>query len=157
MRVLVIEDDGELAEAIGAGLRQEQMAVDVAFDGVDGLERALVTAAVTEGPAPPMVIDVRLIASTRPVSRIRSSPPAPADAGALGASADALGAAPPTALADGVPLIRQSPTTTPAAAATTATAAATQPENPGMPPWPQRFPAADPVAGPDADPAAGAR
>ena len=43
MRVLVIEDDGELAEAIGAGLRQEQMAVDVAFDGADGLERALVT------------------------------------------------------------------------------------------------------------------
>ncbi len=43
MRVLVIEDDGELAEAIGAGLRQERMAVDVAFDGADGLERALVT------------------------------------------------------------------------------------------------------------------
>jgi len=43
VRVLVIEDDGELAEAIGAGLRQERMAVDVAFDGADGLERALVT------------------------------------------------------------------------------------------------------------------
>ena len=43
MRVLVIEDDGELAEAIGAGLRQERMAVDVAFDGAEGLERALVT------------------------------------------------------------------------------------------------------------------
>ena len=43
MRVLVIEDDGELAEAIGVGLRQEQMAVDVAFDGAAGLERALVT------------------------------------------------------------------------------------------------------------------
>ena len=43
MRVLVIEDDCELAEAIGAGLRQERMAVDVAFDGADGLERALVT------------------------------------------------------------------------------------------------------------------
>jgi DNA-binding response OmpR family regulator len=43
MRVLVIEDDGELAEAIGAGLRQERMAVDVAFDGAAGLERALVT------------------------------------------------------------------------------------------------------------------
>ena len=33
MRVLVIEDDRELAEAIGVGLRREQMAVDVAFDG----------------------------------------------------------------------------------------------------------------------------
>ena len=43
MRVLVIEDDGELAEAIGTGLRQEQMAVDVVFDGAAGLERALVT------------------------------------------------------------------------------------------------------------------
>src|SRR2546423_2499838 len=43
VRVLVIEDDGELADAIGAGLRQERMAVDVAFDGVDGLDRALVT------------------------------------------------------------------------------------------------------------------
>ena len=43
MRVLVIEDDGELAEAIGVGLRQEQMAVDVVFDGATGLERALVT------------------------------------------------------------------------------------------------------------------
>jgi DNA-binding response OmpR family regulator len=43
VRVLVIEDDDELAEAIGAGLRQERMAVDVAFDGASGLERALVT------------------------------------------------------------------------------------------------------------------
>ena len=33
MRVLVIEDDRELAEAIGAGLRREQLAVDVALDG----------------------------------------------------------------------------------------------------------------------------
>ena len=43
MRVLVIEADEELAEAIGVGLRQEQMAVDVAYDGAAGLERALVT------------------------------------------------------------------------------------------------------------------
>jgi DNA-binding response OmpR family regulator len=43
MRVLVIEDDRELAEAIGIGLRREQLAVDVALDGQDGLERALVT------------------------------------------------------------------------------------------------------------------
>ena len=42
MRVLVIEDDRELAEAIGVGLRREQMAVDLAFDGDAGLERALV-------------------------------------------------------------------------------------------------------------------
>jgi len=43
MRVLVIEDDRELAETIGIGLRREQLAVDVTFDGQDGLERALVT------------------------------------------------------------------------------------------------------------------
>ena len=43
MRVLVIEDDEELAEAIAAGLRQEQMAVDVAFDGAAALDRALFT------------------------------------------------------------------------------------------------------------------
>jgi DNA-binding response OmpR family regulator len=42
MRVLVIEDDGELAEAIAAGLRLEVMAVDTALDGDSGLERALV-------------------------------------------------------------------------------------------------------------------
>ena len=41
MRVLVIEDDRELAEAIGVGLRREQMAVDIAADGDCGLERAL--------------------------------------------------------------------------------------------------------------------
>ena len=41
MRVLVIEDDEELAEIVGATLRREQMAVDVAFDGTMGLERAL--------------------------------------------------------------------------------------------------------------------
>jgi DNA-binding response OmpR family regulator len=44
MRVLVIEDDEELAETIGVGLRRENLAVDLAFDGPTGLERALVTA-----------------------------------------------------------------------------------------------------------------
>jgi DNA-binding response OmpR family regulator len=43
VRVLVVEDDAELAEAIGVGLRREQMAVDVALDGMAGLERALFT------------------------------------------------------------------------------------------------------------------
>ena len=42
MRVLVVEDDRELAEAIGVGLRRELMAVDLAFDGEAGLERATV-------------------------------------------------------------------------------------------------------------------
>lgn len=43
MRVLVIEDDAELAETIAAGLRRELLATDVALDGNDGLERALFT------------------------------------------------------------------------------------------------------------------
>jgi DNA-binding response OmpR family regulator len=42
MRVLVIEDDEEMAEAIAFGLRQTGMAVDVAFDGPAGLARSLV-------------------------------------------------------------------------------------------------------------------
>ena len=42
MRVLVIEDDVEMAETVAAGLRHARMAVDVALDGPAGLERALV-------------------------------------------------------------------------------------------------------------------
>ena len=41
MRVLVIEDHAEMAEAVATGLRRAQMAVDVAVDGPSGLERAL--------------------------------------------------------------------------------------------------------------------
>jgi DNA-binding response OmpR family regulator len=42
MRVLVIEDDAEMAETVAVGLRRAKMAVDVALDGAAGLERALV-------------------------------------------------------------------------------------------------------------------
>ncbi|MGH3235264.1 MAG: response regulator transcription factor, partial [Streptosporangiaceae bacterium] len=42
MRVLVIEDDQEMAETVAAGLRQAGMAVDVALDGPAGLDRGLV-------------------------------------------------------------------------------------------------------------------
>ena len=41
MRVLIVEDDAELAEAIASGLRQEALAADVALDGERGLECAL--------------------------------------------------------------------------------------------------------------------
>jgi DNA-binding response OmpR family regulator len=41
VRVLVIEDQAEMAELVAAGLRRAQMAVDVAPDGPGGLERAL--------------------------------------------------------------------------------------------------------------------
>jgi DNA-binding response OmpR family regulator len=43
VRVLVIEDEQNLADAIARGLRREGMAVDVAYDGSDGHEMAFVT------------------------------------------------------------------------------------------------------------------
>ncbi|HYZ77911.1 MAG TPA: response regulator transcription factor [Gaiellaceae bacterium] len=39
----MVEDDAELAEAVATGLRRARMAVDVALDGTQGLEKALVT------------------------------------------------------------------------------------------------------------------
>ena len=42
MRVLVIEDDQEMAEAVATGLRHSQITTDVALDGSSGLSRALV-------------------------------------------------------------------------------------------------------------------
>jgi DNA-binding response OmpR family regulator len=41
VRVLVVEDEEIMAEAVGAGLRRHGFAVDIALDGVGGLERAL--------------------------------------------------------------------------------------------------------------------
>ena len=41
MRVLLVEDDAELAQAVAVGLRRKGLAVDVAFDGTAGMERAL--------------------------------------------------------------------------------------------------------------------
>ncbi|MCZ2827195.1 MULTISPECIES: response regulator transcription factor [unclassified Modestobacter] len=41
MRVLVVEDEANLAAAVARGLRAEGFGVDVAGDGVTGLERAL--------------------------------------------------------------------------------------------------------------------
>ena len=43
MRILVVEDEQPLAEAIARGLRREGMAVDVALDGDSGHEKATVT------------------------------------------------------------------------------------------------------------------
>jgi len=43
MRVLVVEDEMQLAEAVARGLRREGMAVDVAFDGDDGYRKAAMT------------------------------------------------------------------------------------------------------------------
>ncbi|GAA3217998.1 response regulator transcription factor [Actinocorallia longicatena] len=44
MRVLVVEDERVLADAIATGLRREAMAVDVAYDGGGALERTGVNA-----------------------------------------------------------------------------------------------------------------
>jgi DNA-binding response OmpR family regulator len=41
VRVLIVDDDEEMARTVAIGLRRAQMAVDVAFDGPSGLERAL--------------------------------------------------------------------------------------------------------------------
>jgi DNA-binding response OmpR family regulator len=43
VRVLVVEDEVPLADAVARGLRREGMAVDVAYDGDLGLEKAMVT------------------------------------------------------------------------------------------------------------------
>lgn len=43
MRVLVVEDFEVLARTVGAGLRREGMAVDVALDGDDALEHLAIT------------------------------------------------------------------------------------------------------------------
>jgi DNA-binding response OmpR family regulator len=43
MRVLLVEDHAQLATTVASGLRREGLAVDVAFDGTDALERVAVT------------------------------------------------------------------------------------------------------------------
>lgn len=43
MRVLIVEDERVLAETIAEGLRDDGMAVDLAFDGEDGVEKARFT------------------------------------------------------------------------------------------------------------------
>jgi len=44
VRVLIVEDEAQLADAVARGLRREGMAVDVAYDGTAGHEKATVTA-----------------------------------------------------------------------------------------------------------------
>jgi DNA-binding response OmpR family regulator len=43
MRILVVEDEGELADVIARGLRQAGLAVDIACDGEEALEKAVAT------------------------------------------------------------------------------------------------------------------
>lgn len=44
MRVLVVEDEVDLADALARGLRNEGYAVDVAYEGLEALEKAAVNA-----------------------------------------------------------------------------------------------------------------
>ena len=44
MRVLVVEDEADLADAIARGLRREGYAVDVAYDGDAALDKLGVNA-----------------------------------------------------------------------------------------------------------------
>jgi DNA-binding response OmpR family regulator len=43
MKVLLVEDQVELAETLATGLRQQGMSIDVAFDGQDALDRISLT------------------------------------------------------------------------------------------------------------------
>ena len=43
MRILIVEDEQALADAVARGLRREGMAVDVAYDGDTGSEKASIT------------------------------------------------------------------------------------------------------------------
>ena len=43
MRVLIAEDDSELAEVLATGLRREKMAVDVALDGYEAIDKLVAT------------------------------------------------------------------------------------------------------------------
>ncbi|AEA25089.1 response regulator transcription factor [Pseudonocardia benzenivorans] len=43
MRVLIVEDERALADAVARGLRREGLAVDLAYDGLEGQEKTSVT------------------------------------------------------------------------------------------------------------------
>jgi DNA-binding response OmpR family regulator len=58
VRVLVVEDEARLAASLRRGLEADGFAVDVAFDGTDGLWMA------QENPYDTIVLDVMLPAST---------------------------------------------------------------------------------------------
>jgi DNA-binding response OmpR family regulator len=88
MRVLVVEDVRRLADDIAEGLHDQGLAVDVAYDGLDGVAKAQINAydvvvldrdlpglhgdalcrAITEGEEPPMVL--MLTAADSPGDRV---------------------------------------------------------------------------------------
>ena len=54
MRILLVEDDMDLAQFVGKGLKEERYAVDVAADGEQGLQLA------TEHPYGLLILDIML-------------------------------------------------------------------------------------------------
>jgi DNA-binding response OmpR family regulator len=75
MRILVVEDENWLADAIATGLRREAMAVDVAYDGMSGHERLAVNdydVVVLDRDLPGMHGDelCRHLVATRPGVRV---------------------------------------------------------------------------------------
>jgi DNA-binding response OmpR family regulator len=54
MRILIVEDDTDLGEFIGKGLREERYAVDLAVDGEEGLQLA------DENPYQLIILDIML-------------------------------------------------------------------------------------------------
>ncbi len=54
-RILIIEDDADVREALGEAMRDAGLAVDVAVDGIDGLER------LRDGAPPSLILlDLRM-------------------------------------------------------------------------------------------------
>ena len=71
MRILVVDDEVELAEAVARGLRREGYAVDVALDGESALEKAALT------PYDLVCLDVTMpgIDGLEVCERLRTDPP----------------------------------------------------------------------------------
>ena len=57
MRILVVEDDRQLAQFVAKGLRESGCAVDVAYDGVDGAQRGTVSSIGTRGEKVELLVD----------------------------------------------------------------------------------------------------
>src|SRR3981081_2756665 len=83
MRVLVVEDQGELADDIADGLRDQGIGADVAYDGPAGIEKALMNSydvVVLDRDLPHIHGDAvcATLVGSRPAARILTLPAAAA-------------------------------------------------------------------------------
>ena len=113
VRVLVVEDEVHLADAVARGLRRQGMSVDVAYDGDDGFGKAIVAGydvLVLDRDLPGMSGDdiCRTVTATRTTTRVLMLTASTSDAAR--ASGFSLGAADyvtkPFAFADLVERVR---------------------------------------------------